>query len=87
MIRELHRKLTIDSVAIVISNNLVNLNDIPFPAVTVMSIGAFDWLVVHELGKATGKSKKQNGTINDEDFGLTELSLIYSKFTRKNLKA
>ncbi|XP_070497894.1 pickpocket protein 28-like [Chironomus tepperi] len=69
MIRELHMKLTIDSVAIVVSNKLVNLNDIPFPTVTVMTMMAFDLLVGHE----------------SEDLGLVEeLVLRVSRNTQSS---
>jgi len=49
MIQELHRKLTIDSILIISSNNFVNLSEIPFPAITLMGTTLMDINLLSEL--------------------------------------
>lgn len=58
MITELHKKLTIDSISIVISNNYKNISEIPFPALTIMSISLEDWIGSKPYVPVTEQEKK-----------------------------
>ena len=58
MIRELHKKLTIDSISIGISNKYVNISQVPFPAVTIMSISFVDWIGSDPFVPVTERERK-----------------------------
>jgi len=58
MIRELHKKLTIDSISIVIGNKYMNISEVPFPAVTIMSISLVDWIGSDRYVPVTEREKK-----------------------------
>ena len=59
MIRELQQTFSVDSTTIITSNNVMNLSEIPFPAVTIMNTFMVDPYSKEHLEKDVNEDAAQ----------------------------